>query len=183
MPESDADHASLYDPTLEHDGCGVGFIADLKGRARRDVVVHGLAALNRLTHRGASASLGAVDGCGVLSAIPWSLLEGEVGHRFGDSAARALGMFFVPRGGVERAIRMTEHVLHDAGAEAVLWRPVRVDSSAVLPAQRSSTPSVLQAIVAMRVPASDADAVLYRARLRIERLSRRLRLDLTVVSR
>jgi len=182
MPESDADHASLYDPTLEHDGCGVGFIADLKGRARRDVVVHGLAALNRLTHRGAPASLGAVDGCGVLSAIPWSLLEGEVGHRFGDSAARALGMFFVPRGGVERAIRMTEHVLHDAGAEAVLWRPVRVDSSAVLPAQRSSTPSVLQAIVAMRVPASDADAVLYRARLRIERLSRRLRLDLTVVS-
>src|SRR5205823_12652527 len=61
----DTSHVPLYEPTLEHDGCGVGFIADLKGRPRRDVVVHALAALRRLTHRGAPASLGAVDGCGV----------------------------------------------------------------------------------------------------------------------
>src|SRR6478672_908593 len=98
MPESDADHVPLYDHTMEHDGCGVGFIADLRGRSRRDVVVHGLGALDRLTHRGAPASLGAVDGCGVLTAIPWPLLEAEVGHRFGEGRSRALGMFFVPRG-------------------------------------------------------------------------------------
>ena len=141
MPDSDAGHGPLYEPTMERDACGVGFIADVKGRARRDVVVDGLAALNRLTHRGAPASLGAVDGCGVLTAIPWPLLEGEIGHRFGDGATRAVGMFFVRRGQVERAIRMAEHVLRDFGAGAVLWRPVRVDSSAVLPAQRGSTPT------------------------------------------
>jgi glutamate synthase (ferredoxin) len=182
MPESHVDHVPLYDDTMEHDGCGVGFIADLRGRSRRDVVVHGLGALERLTHRGAPESLGAVDGCGVLTAIPWPLLEAEVGHRFGEGRSRALGMFFVPRGQAERAIRTAEHVLRDAGAEAVFWRPVRIDSSAVLPAQRGSTPAVLQAIIALRVPPATADAVLYRARLRIERVSRRMRLGLTVVS-
>src|SRR5436190_21858791 len=140
MPESGVDPFPLYHPTLEHDGCGVGLIADLRGRARRDVVAHGLAALRRLAHRGAPPSLGAVDGCGVLTAIPWPLLERDLGHRFGDGGVRALGMFFVARGEAEAAIKMMEHVLRDAGAAKVVWRPVSVDSSAVLPGQRATTP-------------------------------------------
>src|SRR5439155_7657322 len=131
MPDSDAGHGLLYEPTMELDACGVGFIADVKGRARRDVVVDGLAALNRLTHRGAPASLGAVDGCGVLTAIPWPLLESEIGHRLDGCGANALGMFFVARVDVERAIRTIERVLRDVGARSILWRPVKVDASAV----------------------------------------------------
>src|SRR5205807_6237803 len=84
------------------------------------------------------------------------------------------------KGEVERAIRLTEHVLRDMGASAI-WRPVRVDASAVLPAQRATTPVVLQAIVALE-PSAPADLLLYRARLRIERLARRLRLRLAVAS-
>ena len=183
MRDSDTDRLTFDDAIAQHDGCGVGFIADVKGRARRDVVVHGLGALRRLSHRGAPASLGAVDGCGVLTAIPWAILETEIGHRLDGCRTSALGMFFVARADVERAIRTIERVLRDAGARSILWRPVKVDASAVLQAQRASTPAVLQAIVGFGEDLSaTAEVELYRARLRIERLVRRLRLGLTVVS-
>ena len=59
-----------------HDACGVGFVADTRRRSTRALVDAGLTALRRVTHRGAPESLGAVDGCGVLTAIPWTLLAG-----------------------------------------------------------------------------------------------------------
>ena len=43
----------LYDPQNEHDACGVGFVADIKGRKSHDIVEQGLTILDRLTHRGA----------------------------------------------------------------------------------------------------------------------------------
>ena len=46
----------LYHPALEHDSCGVNFLADLKGRASHDIVLSGIAALCQLQHRGASVS-------------------------------------------------------------------------------------------------------------------------------
>ena len=43
----------MYDPAWEHDACGVGFVADLDGNRRHDVLEMGLAAIANLTHRGA----------------------------------------------------------------------------------------------------------------------------------
>jgi glutamate synthase (NADPH/NADH) large chain len=68
-----------------HDVCGVGFIAHLRGRSGRDIVSLGLAALRRLTHRGATATVGAVDGCGVLTAIPWPFLDASPARCCGTS--------------------------------------------------------------------------------------------------
>ena len=62
-----------------HDACGVGFIARTRGEGDHSIVAHGLTALRRLAHRGAPASLGAVDGCGVLTAIPWAMLADRFG--------------------------------------------------------------------------------------------------------
>ena len=73
--------ASRVQSSSDHDACGVGFIAHTRGRAGRDIVAHGLSALRRLTHRGAEASLGAVDGCGVLTAIPWTWVAEVFGGR------------------------------------------------------------------------------------------------------
>ena len=80
---------------MQHDACGVGFIARIRGEAGRDIVRQGLDALVRLAHRGAPASLGAVDGCGLLTEIPWPLLTASCGGRLPDGRTRALGMFFV----------------------------------------------------------------------------------------
>ena len=166
----------------DHDACGVGFIAHLRGRAGRDIVSLGLSALRRLTHRGAEPSLGAVDGCGVLTAIPW----GWVAEAFGGTAApartRGLGMLFVHPLDRLRAAEIVERELRHAGARTIDWRIVPIDRAAVLRAQRDTTPQVLQVLVGFDDGRQTADAALYRARLRIERMARSAGVRLTIVS-
>ncbi len=61
----------LYDPRNEHDACGVGFVADVKGRKSHEIVQEGLEILLKLDHRGAvGADPLAGDGAGLLSQIP-----------------------------------------------------------------------------------------------------------------
>src|SRR5919197_3666911 len=62
----------LYRPDLERDACGVGFLADVRGRRTHEIVQRGLRALSRLTHRGAPPETSSVDGAGVLTHIPWA---------------------------------------------------------------------------------------------------------------
>src|SRR5690349_2834263 len=118
-----------------HDACGVGFIAGLRGGGRH-VVALGLSALRRLAHRGAPAALGAVDGCGVLTAIPWPFVEHAYGGRLPSGRTRALGIIFVRPADRSRAVEIVERELAAAGARAVVWRRVPTDRAAVLPAQR-----------------------------------------------
>jgi glutamate synthase (NADPH/NADH) large chain len=68
----------LGDPRLHHDSCGVGFIADLKGRHSHDIIAKGLQILENLTHRGAVGADPLVgDGAGILVQIPHEFLAGE----------------------------------------------------------------------------------------------------------
>ena len=166
----------------DHDACGVGFIANTRGRAGRDIVAHGLSALRRLTHRGAEASLGAVDGCGVLTAIPWSWVTEAFGGRLPAARSRGLGMLFVHPSDRLQAAEIIERELRRAGARSLDWRIVPTDRTAVLRAQRDTTPKVLQIVAGFDEGRQAADAALYRARLRIERLARAAGVRLTIVS-
>ena len=66
----------LYDPRNEHDSCGVGFVADIKGRKSHDLVRQGLSILVNLDHRGAVGADPLVgDGAGCMIQIPESLLR------------------------------------------------------------------------------------------------------------
>src|SRR5436190_6603765 len=130
---------------MQHDACGVGFIARIRGEAGHDIVKHGLTALARLAHRGAPASLGAVDGCGLLTDIPWPLVAVSLGGELPAGRSRALGMCFVRAADRAAAMRLIEHELTAAGA-TIAWRDVPADRLAVLPAQRASTPRVLQVV-------------------------------------
>jgi len=61
----------LYDPSREHDACGVAFVAHIKGRKSHEIVERGLAILNNLRHRGATgADPLHGDGAGILTQIP-----------------------------------------------------------------------------------------------------------------
>src|SRR3990170_6425226 len=74
----------LYDPALEKDSCGVGFIADIKGRKSRKIVEDALTILLNLEHRGAvGADPRAGDGAGILVQIP---------HKFFSKALAELGL-------------------------------------------------------------------------------------------
>src|SRR5918998_6088092 len=77
--------ANLYDRRLDRDSCGVGFIADLKGRKSRRIVEDGLQILENLTHRGAVGADPLVgDGAGLLVQIPHEFFAAEA-ERLGFS--------------------------------------------------------------------------------------------------
>ncbi|HXF05646.1 MAG TPA: glutamate synthase-related protein [Blastocatellia bacterium] len=85
---------------LERDSCGVGFIADLQGRRRHDILEMGLTALSRMRHRGAvSADAETGDGAGVLFQLPSQFFRRELlrrGVRLSPKARVAVGMVFLP---------------------------------------------------------------------------------------
>src|SRR5690348_4349767 len=69
----------LYHPAHEHDACGVGFVAHIKGRKSHTIVEQGLLILRNLTHRGAvGADPKASDGAGILVQIPDRLFREEM---------------------------------------------------------------------------------------------------------
>src|SRR5438094_4256379 len=91
---------SLYDPKFEHDACGVGFVARVSGQQDHELLIKALQSVANVTHRGAvDADLKTGDGAGVLTQLPYRLLEREVGKlgaRISSPADLGLGMLFLP---------------------------------------------------------------------------------------
>jgi glutamate synthase (NADPH/NADH) large chain len=143
----------LYDPRNEHDACGVGFVANIKGHKTHDIVRHGLQILLNLDHRGAVGAdplLG--DGAGCLIQIPdalfrdWaeksSLTLPEPGHY-------AVAMCFLPRDEKTRAFAtgQFEHFVRVEGQTLIGWRDVPVTTDGLGKAVLQQMPVIRQAIV------------------------------------
>ncbi|MBI4194503.1 MAG: glutamate synthase subunit alpha [Betaproteobacteria bacterium] len=125
----------LYDPRHEHDACGVGFVAHIKGKKSHAIVEQGLQILRNLTHRGAvGADPKASDGAGILIQIPDRLFREEMakqGVRLPPVGQYGVGMVFLPR---EPASRLAceyeiERAIKDEGQVLLGWRDVPVDNS------------------------------------------------------
>ncbi len=88
----------LYDPRNEHDGCGVGFLVDLKGRKSHKIVRDGMTALINLDHRGAcGCEVNTGDGAGILIQIPHDFLKARCDgdrHRLPEPGRYGVGAFF-----------------------------------------------------------------------------------------
>ena len=165
----------LYDPANEHDACGVGFIAHIKGEASHAIVADGIKILENMTHRGAVGADPLVgDGAGMLMQIPDALLREEMGARgieLPPIGEYGLGQFFMPRGDGDldahlRAI--IAEALDSEGLSVLGFRDVPVDNSSLsqAPEIRASEPAHLQVFV-RRPGGMDADAferALYVAR-------------------
>src|SRR5689334_2468658 len=77
--------SGLYDPSFEHDACGVGFVARVSGQPGHDIVAKAVEAVANLSHRGAVAADGkSGDGSGVLTQLPHKLLAREAERLFGS---------------------------------------------------------------------------------------------------
>src|SRR5579883_3654521 len=88
----------LYDPRLEHDACGVGFVASISGARGHEILCHALTSVINLTHRGAvDADAKSGDGAGVLTQVPHQLFARELARRGlrVDPARLAVGMVFL----------------------------------------------------------------------------------------
>src|SRR4029453_2238094 len=97
----------LYDPRNEHDSCGVGFIAQMKGVKSHQIVKDGLAMLQNLTHRGAVGADPLVgDGAGVSAQIPERFFREEMakeGIELPPAGHYGVGHWFMPQDAAQRA--------------------------------------------------------------------------------
>ncbi|HET9705089.1 MAG TPA: glutamate synthase large subunit [Vicinamibacterales bacterium] len=165
----------MLDPAgWEHDACGVGLVVDRRGRASHEWLSRGLDALTRLTHRGAAGDgPGSADGAGVLTAIPWALLEPELPGAFVDVPdARAAGLCFFPSGADGEARAIVCEALADEGWGQLTWRDVPIDPARLAAAERASLPVIAQLFALHQStpmwPAARLDRSLYRARITAE---------------
>jgi glutamate synthase (NADPH/NADH) large chain len=96
-----AEQYGLYACSQEHDACGVGFIAHIKGRKSHEVVTQGLKILENLDHRGAvGADPLMADGAGILIQIPDALYRSEwqrQGVQLPPEGEYGVGMIFLPK--------------------------------------------------------------------------------------
>ena len=151
----------LFDPALERDACGVGFIANLKGRKSHAIVEGALKILENLEHRGAvGADPLSGDGAGILIQIPHDFLAAETksaGFELPAPGHYAVGQVFMPRD--ERLRTHCERVwarcLKEEGLELIGWRTVPVDNSCLSTMVRDVEP--VQRQVFVRRPASMDD--------------------------
>ncbi|MGE5501157.1 MAG: hypothetical protein ACM3W4_04450, partial [Ignavibacteriales bacterium] len=143
----------LYDPRNEHDACGVGFVANIKGRKSHDIVRQGLQILVNLDHRGAVGADPLVgDGAGCLIQIPDALLrDWAVRHdlRLPKAGEYAVAMCFLPRDEATReaAVGQFEHFIRVEGQNLLGWRDVPVDITGLGQTVLEQMPVIRQAIV------------------------------------
>ena len=122
----------LYDPANEHDACGVGFVAHIKGEKRHEIVRQGLTILERLHHRGAvGADPRAGDGAGLLLQLPDEFFRAVVDFELPAAGEYAVGMMFLPRDDAARAEaqKTVEGYVAFEGQRLLGWRDVPVDNS------------------------------------------------------
>src|SRR5258706_3629866 len=154
----------LYDPRREHDACGVGFVAHIKGRKSHDIVVNGLTILNNLRHRGATgADPLHGDGAGVLVQIPDAFFREEMSAKrikLPKAGAYGGGMVFLPRNPAARAAcaKEIERAIVNEGQVLLGWRDVPIDDSSLGETARGTIPVIRQVFVGAGRGMIDRDA-------------------------
>src|SRR5437879_9616435 len=171
--------ARQLDPWMEHDACGVGFVARASGERSAEIARLALQALARVAHRGAAATDRSGDGAGLLTQIPAPLFYREAASRglaLASGQPFAVGSFFLPRDpdALGCATAIIEEVLCREGLPVLGWRDVPVDLDVLGAGARASCPAIRQAILAAPADGGRQDDAtwersLYLARRTIER--------------
>ncbi len=168
--------AGTYDPSQEHDACGVGVVAALDGKARRDVVQAGIDALKAVWHRGAVDADGKTgDGAGIHIEIPQDFYRAHIsrsGHEPGDDPI-AVGMVFLPKTDLsaqERCRTIVETEILAFGYGIYGWRQVPIDVACIGEKANATRPEIEQIMIRGRGGDSATfERDLYVIRRRIEK--------------
>ncbi|MGA8290574.1 MAG: glutamate synthase central domain-containing protein, partial [Acidobacteriaceae bacterium] len=153
----------LYHPSHEHDACGIGFVASVRGERSHDIILKGIEVLINLTHRGAcgcDAETG--DGAGILIQIPHRFFArecAELGFKLPEPCAYAAGMVFLP---VEKLNRLQcegifEQIIREEGLTILGWRDTPCNGNAIGRVARASQPYIQQIFIG-KPDAMDEDA-------------------------
>jgi glutamate synthase domain-containing protein 2/glutamate synthase domain-containing protein 1/glutamate synthase domain-containing protein 3 len=152
----------LYDPSFEHDACGVGMVARLDNRPTHEVVMRAIAALENLEHRGASGADPCTgDGAGILMQMPDKLLRGVVDFELPPPGAYGVLMCFLPteEGARRRLEGLLEQTVRAEGQTVLGWREVPVRPEHTGEVAGACRPAIRQLFVgAGAAHAEDQDA-------------------------
>jgi glutamate synthase (NADPH/NADH) large chain len=172
----------LYEPEMEHDACGVGFVAHIRGEKSHSIVEQALEVLIRLSHRAASGRDPETgDGAGILVQLPHRFFEHErLGFELPQGQKYAVGMVFLPNDAASRRAceAMLEQVATEEGQRVLGWRDVPVGPEHLGSLARSVAPVIRQVFIARRrVVPSAFERKLYRIRKLTENRIRERGLD------
>ncbi|MEM8750335.1 MAG: glutamate synthase large subunit [Pseudomonadota bacterium] len=147
--------SGLYDPRNEHDACGLGFVANMKGKKSHQIIKDGIRILENLEHRGATGAdplMG--DGAGMLVQIPHDFFAaecGKLGFDLPDEGLYGIGVFFMPNDDaiVDKLKTSITKATEGEGFSIIGWREVPVSNEKLSkdPEIAASEPAHWQAFI------------------------------------
>ena len=165
----------LYDPAMEHDSCGVGFVVDIHGKKSNQIVKSGLEILNRLAHRGAvGADPKTGDGAGILIQMPHKFFQ-KIANQTNITLPKAgeygSGLVFLPRDEKEQAFCKDTFAkeIKKAGQVLLGWRKVPVNNSEIGVTAKASEPAIEQVFIGKSKVENDADGLGFERKLYVIR--------------
>ncbi|MDX2226839.1 MAG: glutamate synthase large subunit [Verrucomicrobiae bacterium] len=170
---------SLYRSAHEHDACGVGFVAHIKGIKSNSILKKAIQSVCNLTHRGAiDADMKTGDGAGVLTQIPHKLFAKEVeklGAKLFKNEDLGVGMIFLPANNAYNQAacrRIVEETIARRGLHFFGWRSVPTNSRVLGAKARASLPVIEQVLIGNKggLDAETYERTLFLARNQIEKL-------------
>jgi glutamate synthase (NADPH/NADH) large chain len=169
----------LYDPLLEHDACGMGFVVSIKGNKSHDIVDDALTVLENLNHRGASgADENTGDGAGIMVQIPHDFFKREcevLGFELPEKGNYGVGMIFAHKYYDFRKTQIEEFekIVQEEGQKILGWREVPIDKTTIGESARAVMPRFIQVFVGKSADITDDMAFerkLYIIRKRAEKI-------------
>ena len=173
LPTAVPQRQGMYDPSFEHDACGVAFLATLTGMPSHRIVADALTALRNLEHRGATGSEpDSGDGAGILIQVPDAFLRQSVDFALPAAGAYAVGIAFLPQEaeGIAEVKAVVDEIASDEGLTVLGWRPLPTDASMIGRTAASVMPTFEQLFVSHPSGASGIalDRLVYALRKRAE---------------
>ncbi len=144
---------TLYDPSFEHDACGIGAVVNIDGTASRKIVDNALSIVEKLEHRAGKDATGETgDGVGILVQISHTFFKkaaAESGIKLGDERDYGVGMFFFPQDKYIRsqAMKMLEVLAKKEGMKFLGWRTVPVNQDVLGQRAKDCMPCIMQCFI------------------------------------
>ena len=169
---------TLYRPEFEHDACGIGALASIKGERSHQILDDALSVLVNLEHRGGvGLERNTGDGAGILFQVPHRFFRKEAqrcGHLLPNEGDYGVAMLFLPRDerGVADARRIVEEGCAACGIPLLFWRSVPVDPHDLGSTAQACMPTIMQAFLGrpQSIPrGDDFERALYVCRREIEK--------------
>jgi glutamate synthase (NADPH) large chain len=164
----------LYRQEFEHENCGIGFVAHIKGRKSHSIIRQGLEVLENMTHRGAEgADKKTGDGAGMLIQVPrdFYLIQG---YSLPQAGQFGTGLIFLPQNNddAERCREILLKIIEEEGINVIGFRDVPRNNKVIGEIARAAEPNIVQILLGADLQQDDLERKLYIIRKRSENIIR-----------